>query len=182
MSGQKRQKWGVMFEKGGKNRTIKNKRPAPVLDCTECSNVLLIYKYILVRGWWGCERTCRDALEQIWFWHFYPKKVRTIEQINVFNDLRQNNQKNNTGTSVQTNTGAGLMFENFLRGRNYRVGVTVPSPRHAGGWSSCPARAGENIFRGLCFSVGFCGILTSGIPPTILKGKTLWTSSLWYLP
>lgn len=57
-----------------------------------------------------------EPLERNRFWHFYPKKVRTIEQINVINDLTQNNTKNNRGTSVQSNTGAGLMFENFLRG------------------------------------------------------------------
>lgn len=167
MSGQKGQKWGVMFEKGGKNRTIKNKRPAPVLDCTECSNVLLIYMYILVRGWWWCWNTCREPLEQIWFWHFYPKKVRTIEQSNVFNDLRQNNQKNNRGTSVQTNNGAGVMFENFLRGQNYRVGMTVLSLRHDDWRSICLGLTGENIFRGLCFSVRFCGIVSMGISPAI---------------
>lgn len=155
----KRAKNGGNVRKEVKNRTIKNKRPAPVLICTECSNVLLIYMYILVRGWWGCGNTCREPLEQIWFWHFYPKKVRTIEQSNVFNDLRQNNQKNNRGTSVQTNNGAGVMFENFLRGRNYRVGVTVPSLRHDDWRSICLASAGENIFCGLCFPVGFCGIV-----------------------
>jgi hypothetical protein len=33
-----------------------------------------------------------EPLRRIRFWHFYLKKVRTIEQINVFNDLRQNNR------------------------------------------------------------------------------------------
>lgn len=57
-----------------------------------------------------------EPLRRNRFRHFYPQKVRTIEQINVINDLTQNNTKNNRGTSVQSNTGAGLMFENFLRG------------------------------------------------------------------
>ena len=85
--------------------------------CTECSIVLMFYKYNLVRGWWVRRNTCRDPLEQIRFWHFYLEKVRTIEQINVFNDLRKNNTKNNRGTSVQTNNDAGVMFENFLGGQ-----------------------------------------------------------------
>ena len=77
-----------------------------------------------------------EPLERNRFWHFYPKKVRTIEHFNVFNNLRQNNRQNIRGTFVQTNNDAGVMFENFLGGfeverfaihqnKTYHVGMTV---------------------------------------------------------
>jgi len=67
------------------------------------------------------------------------------------------------------------MFENFLGGWNYPVGVTVPSMRHDGGGSSCPIRLVKLFLLPPCFLVAFCGIVSMGILPAILtlKGNTM---------